>query len=470
MGAVPGLSVTMATALLVSLTYTWSAADALAMAMGVYVVGVYSGAVSAILVNIPGAPSNVVTAADGYKLTQRGEARKALIYTAFYSFTGSAFGLAALALLARPASALALRFQPADYFLLAVLGLVTAGGLSQSGSLAKGLTCSFAGLFFSLIGIDPVMGTPRLTFGIKALNAGIQTVPALIGLFGLAEVFMLIYKGAASSEPPAGRQEAEGERIDIGDMLRHFPNSLVYSLTGVLVGALPGAGSPVASFIAYGQAARLNRKPSRPFGEGAVEGVIASETANNACIGGAMIPMLTLGIPGDAVTAVMAAVFTVHGIQPGPLFLASNAELFGKIIEAGFISCVFLLLLGLFLAPRMTGVLRISGRYLVPAVALICAAGAYASSGRLFDVGVMVFFGLLGFFLRLGGFPLSPLILGLVLGGMADSNFRRAVSLASTADNFLAAMFGRPITLVLLALIVISLVVGGKRNAGRTEV
>ena len=461
-GAVPGLSVSMATALLVSLTYSWETRDALAAVMGVYVTGVFSGALSAILLNIPGAPSSVVTTLDGYPMAKRGEAFRALKYAVVYSFVGSVFGLLALALLAAPITSIALHFQPMDYFLLALFGLTTVGGLT-SGSFARGLASAVFGLFFSLIGMDSVLGTPRLTFGIRALNAGINTVPALIGLFGFAEVLSVVYAGC----PEAEENSMTRQEVPLKEILRELPRSMYYCLIGTLVGALPGAGGPVASFLAYGQAKKLVKHPSRPFGEGAVEGITASESANNACIGGALIPMLTLAVPGDAVTAIILSVFYVHGLQPGPMFLTTNAESFHVILGGGFISCVFLLLLGLLAAPHLAGVINVPKKTLMPVVAMLCAVGAFGCRGRLFDVSVMLFFGVLSFLMRIREYPVAPMTLALVLGGMMDSNFRRAVSLASSEDHMIMAMFGRPITMVLLILTVISLAAGagaGKRR------
>ena len=446
-GAIPGLSVSMATALLVSVTYTWSTADALAAIMGVYVVGVFSGAISAILINIPGAPSSVVTTLDGYPMARRGEAYRALLYATVYSFLGSVFGLLALGLLAKPMTAVALQFQPMDYFLLALFGLVTVGSLGAK-SFAKGLVSALLGVFLALIGLDSVVGTPRLTFGIQSLNAGIATVPALVGLFGFAEVLSAAADGGADGEV----RGIQKERVEIKTVLKEFWRSLYYCTIGTFVGALPGAGTPVAAFLAYGEARRIVKKPSRPFGDSAVEGIVASESANNACIGGALIPMLTLAVPGDAVTAIILSVFTIHGLQPGPTFLLTSADSFSAILAGGLLGCVFLLILGLLVAPRISRVVNIPRRILLPIVTVLCVIGAYACHNRLFDVGLMLFFGLLGFLLRRRGYSVAPVTLGLVLGGMMDASFRRAVSLASTAEQPLAALFGRPITVILLLL------------------
>ena len=451
-GAIPGLSVSMATALLVSITYTWQTSDALATIMGVYVVGVFSGAISAILINIPGAPSSVVTTLDGYPMARRGEAWKALKYATVYSFVGSVFGLVVMAALAKPITNLALKFQPMDYFLLAFFGLCTVGGLTSK-SFSKGLFSALIGIFFSLIGMDSVMGTPRLTFGIQNLKAGIPTVPALVGLFGFAEVLSTVYQGIQDGSV----MDIQQENVPMRTILKEFPRSLYYCLIGTLVGALPGAGGPVASFLAYGQAKKITKHPSRPFGDGAYEGLVASESANNACIGGAMIPMLTLAVPGDAVTAIILSVFYIHGLQPGPTFLKMGAWHFYEILAGGLIGCVFLLVLGLLVAPRISKVINIPKRIMMPIVAVLCVIGAYACNRRIFDVGLMIFFGVLGFVLRRRQFSTAPVTLGLVLGGMMDSNFRRAVSLASTSETPLKTMFWRPITMVLLVLTLITL-------------
>lgn len=443
-GAIPGLSVSMATALLVSITYTWEHSDALAMIMGVYVVGVFSGAVSAILINIPGAPSSVVTTLDGYPMSKKGQSYKALFTATIYSFIGSLFGLLALGLLAEPVSRVAIKFTKMDYFLLALFGLATVGSVSTK-NYAKGLISVMIGLVISMIGLDPLMGTKRLTFGIQNLTGGVSTVPALVGFFGFAEVLSVVYNMKQEQNVLA----MEKTKVSLKEILKSWKLSLYTSTIGLLVGALPGAGGPVASFIAYNEAKRLVKKPEVPFGEGAVEGIVASESSNNACIGGALIPMLTLAVPGDAVTAIILSVFYVHGLQPGPLFITQNKESFYSIVVAGIIACFALLLLGLIVAPRICKVITIPKNIMIPVVTSLCVIGSFACNNRLFDVGLMFFFGLMGFVMRRFDYPVAPLILAMVLGKMMDSNFRQAVSLASSSDNPFMAMFGHPITIVL---------------------
>ena len=394
-GAMPGLSVTMATAILVSVTFTWTVNDAMALMMGVYVVGVFSGAISAILINIPGAPASVATTLDGFPMTMKGQARKALRVATVYSFVGTLFGLIMLALLAKPVTKIALQFSPMDYFLLALFGLTTVGSLTSKNFL-KGLISATLGVIISLIGIDPIMGTPRFTFGSMKLQAGISLIAALIGLFGFSEILVQI--GQRSLQPIAGKLGKE--KVGFRQLMRHIPLSLQSAVIGTFIGALPGTGGPVASLIAYDQAKKTVRKPEVPFGEGAVEGIVASESANNACIGGALIPMLTLAVPGDAVTAVLLSAMYVHGLRPGPLLFTQTPDLFYVILAAGIIGSLSIIALGIGVAPLMARMVLIPKKILLPVVAILCIIGAYAINSSVFDILIMAIFGLIGFVMR----------------------------------------------------------------------
>jgi len=449
-GSIPGLSVSMATALLVSITYTWEPIEALAMIMGVYVVGVFSGAVSAILINIPGAPSSVVTTMDGYPLSRKGEAHKALFYATIYSFMGSVFGLVMLLILAKPIATIALKFTPMDYFLLALFGLATVGSVTAK-NYTKGLMSAALGLVISMIGLDPLIGTPRLSFGLYDLQAGVATVPALVGLFGLSEVLTVIYDDNFNQVV----MQMKKMKLSIKETLQYWKMGVYGSFLGSLIGALPGAGGPVAAFISYNEAKRLIKSPSVPFGEGAVEGIVASESSNNACIGGALIPMLTLAVPGDAVTAILLSVFYVHGLKPGPMFIRENPQMFHAIVIGGLVACVALLALGLLVAPRISKLISIPKSILLPMVSVLCVIGAFSGNNRIFDVTLMFIFGIIGFVMRQREYPVAPMVLAIVLGGMMDSNFRRAVSLAMSKDHVILSMINRPITLVLLAVTIL---------------
>lgn len=447
-GAIPGLSVPMALALLVSLTYTWDTKLALAAIMGVFVVGVFSGAISAILVNIPGTSAAVCTTLDGYPLAQRGESYKALYYATIYSFFGTLFGFAALVVVAKPISKLALSFTPMDYFLLALFGLVMVGTLTSE-NFIKGMISAMLGLLVAMVGMDPIVGGVRLSFGIAAFKGGISMVPVLIGLFGFAEVLTAI----SSRQFEQNIKSMKRSRMSLREVLNHWNISIPAALIGTVVGALPGAGGPVAAFMSYTYAKKRVKNPEVPFGEGAVEGIIASETANNACIGGALIPMLTLAVPGDSVTAIMLAVFYIHGLNPGPMFVTKRPDMFATILIGGLVGCVAMLIYGLLIAPRISKVILIPKRIMLPIITVLCMIGAFASNSRLFDVALMFAFGLIGFAMRRFGFGVSPMLLGVVLGSVMDSNIRRAITLYMTDDHMLLSMFGHPITIVLTLLI-----------------
>ncbi len=341
-GAVPGLSVTMATALLVSITFSWPVNLAIGTMLGLFVSGVYAGAVSAILINIPGAPSSVATTLDGFPMAQRGEAAFALWTATVHSFIGSVVGFVVLAFVAEPVTQIALKFSPMDYFLLALFGLSTVGSLTAK-SFTKGCIAASFGLLLSLVGSDPVSGVNRFTFGTLNLQAGIGIIPVLIGLFGFSEVLDQI---AAGNLKALASTIGKVKRDFIGQM-KYLGLSIRAALIGVIVGALPGAGGPIAALIAYDHAKKTVKNPERPFGTGTPEGVVASESANNACIGGALIPMLTLAIPGDAVTAVILAGFYVHGLRPGPMLFIDSPDLFRVVLAGGIVACAMMLFLGL---------------------------------------------------------------------------------------------------------------------------
>jgi len=451
-GALPGLSVTMATALLVSITFSWEVNHAMALIMGVYTVGVYAGAVSAILVNIPGAPSSVATTLDGYPMAKKGQALLALRTAAYYSFLGTIIGLIVLAISARPITRLALAFTPLDYFLLALFGLTTVGSLT-AGNFTKGMISALLGVLLSTIGMDPITGIGRFTFGSINLQRGIPIIPALIGLFGFSEI--LFQLGQKYKEHRLINIE-EG-KIKTREILSHWYLGIRSSIIGVFIGALPGTGGPIAALLAYEHGKNSTKNPKIPFGEGAIEGVVASESANNACIGGALIPMLTLAIPGDAVTAVILSAFYIHGLRPGPLLFSETPEMFAVVLAGGFIGSLMILILGLTVGPMLSKIVNIKKTYLFPVIGVLCVIGSYSASTNIFDIYLMLIFGIIGLVMKVRGYSLAPMVLGLVLGDIMDANFRRAVSLFSASDNLLKDILLKPITLVLLAAVALSI-------------
>lgn len=451
-GSVPGLSVTMATALLISVTFTWSMTDAIALIMGVFVSGVYAGALSAIVINIPGAPSSVATTLDGFPLARKGKAAEALFTATSHSFVGTLVGLVMLMLLIEPVTKVALNFSPLDYFLLACFGLSTVGALTSK-SFTKGIISATIGVMLSFVGMDEYTGEHRFTFDISELQMGINLVAVLIGLFGFSEVLSQLAEGHQDATATATGKF----KPSLKTFIKQLPLSLRSSIIGVFIGALPGAGGPVASLLSYDNARMTVKKPSAPFGEGAVEGIVASEAANNGCIGGALIPMLALAVPGDAVTAVILAAFYVHGLRPGPMLFEQSPEIFPVILAGGFTSAIIMLVLGVTIVPQLAKVVLIPKKLLMPMVAVLCVIGSYAVESSLYHVVLMLIFGLLGYFMRVRGYSVAPLVLGLVLGKIMDGNFRRAANLAEAGDNLLTMLLTQPISIVLLIMIVLSL-------------
>jgi len=463
-GALPGLSVTMATALLLSVTYSWPFYDAIALMIGVYVVGVYSGAISSILVNIPGTPASVATSFDGFPMSCKGNSKKALWIATVYSFIGTVFGLIVLSLIAKPLSKIALSFSPIDYFLLAFFGLTTVGSLTSK-NILKGHISAFIGVMISMVGIDSIMGVPRFTFGSLNLQLGIPIVPVLIGLFGFSEVLEQISSQTSSQISLLNNNE----RVSIKEILKYWKISLISSAIGTIIGILPGAGAPVASLLAYDSAKKYTKKPKIPFGQGAPEGIAASESANNACIGGALVPMLTLGIPGDAVTAVMLSAFYVHGLRPGPLFIKENPQAFELIVLSTLIGSFFIIILGFLFIPVLSKVVLVPKKIMLPLIAILCIIGAYSVNSSLYEVSIMTVFGVIGFFMRKTGFSTAAMVLGIVLGEMMDSNFRRALSLSGSVREMITGTFFKPISIVIIVFIVLSvfLSIKNKTNAAK---
>ena len=461
-GALPGLSVTMATALLLSVTYSWPFYDAIALMIGVYVVGVYSGAISSILVNIPGTPASVATSFDGFPMSCKGNSKKALWIATVYSFIGTVFGLIVLSLIAKPLSKIALSFSPIDYFLLAFFGLTTVGSLTSK-NILKGHISAFIGVMISMVGIDSIMGVPRFTFGSLNLQLGIPIVPVLIGLFGFSEVLEQISSQTSSQISLLNNNE----KVSIKEILKYWKISLISSAIGTIIGILPGAGAPVASLLAYDSAKKYTKNPEIPFGQGAPEGIAASESANNACIGGALVPMLTLGIPGDAVTAVMLSAFYVHGLRPGPLFIKENPQAFELIVLSTLIGSFFIIILGFLFIPVLSKVVLVPKKIMLPLIAILCIVGAYSVNSSLYEVSIMAIFGIIGFFMRKTGFSTAAMVLGLVLGEMMDSNFRRALSLSGSVRELITGTFLKPISIVIIVFIAFSifLSIKSKTNA-----
>ena len=447
-GAIPGLSATMAISLLVSFTFGWDTNAALAIMMGIHCGVVYGGSRSAILLNIPGAPAAVATALDGYPLAKKGLAGQAIGITTVSSVIGGFIGVVALAVGAPLISKLALKFAPRDYLLLAFMGLMLVGSLGTK-SAVKGFISATIGVTLGMVGMDPISGVGRFTFDNVYLLSGIDYVTALIGLFGVSEVLCQVL----DREAPVVKQKVDKIVPSFKTVLKYFPLTVRSSIVGVLVGALPGAGGDLSALITYDQAKRTVKNPEVPFGEGAIEGLVAPESANNATIGGAFIPMLTLGIPGDAVTAVMIGALTIHGLKPGPMLMTDTPHLFYYIVMSFVIANIFLLIFGLTGVKIFTKIVEIPKGILFPAIVILSVVGSYAINNSLYDIFWMLGFGVLGYILKRYDYPVAPAVLGIILAELIETNYRRAIILEKTIPNLLLSFFKHPISIVLVLII-----------------
>ena len=452
-GAIPGLSVTMAVSILISFTFKWNVNEALALIAGIYLGGVYGGSRSAILLNIPGAPAAIATALDGYPLAKMGQAGTAIGLTTIVSVLGGFIGVIALALFAPMISQLSLLFAPRDYLLLAIWGILLVGSLSGK-SLAKGVFAGAVGVLFGMVGLDPMTAEGRFTFGSVELSGGIPYVAAMIGFFGVSEVLAQMH----TLHVKPVKQDVSKILPSWSLLIKYLPLGLRCSTIGVIIGALPGAGGDIAALMAYDHAKRTTKHPSRPFGTGAYEGLVAPEAANNSAVGGAYIPMLTLGIPGDAVTAVIIGALYIHGLKPGPMMLIETPHLFWFAVGNLALANIFLLPLGLTGVKIFAKIVETPKAILLPLILVLSAVGTYAIQNNPVDIYWMLGFGVFGYFLKSYGFQVGPVILGIILGPLMDKSYRQAmISVADEPLAFLGEFFTSPISAVLVAALALTL-------------
>ena len=447
-GLLPGITVTMSIGLLVGLTFGMPALDALIILTCVFVGGIYGGSQSAILLNVPGSPAAAATALEGHEMCKRGDAGRAIGLSTVASFMGTIFGAVVLFAVAPAMAEFALKFSAWEYFLLALVGMAISAALCGR-SMALGLIGAFLGVLVALVGMDSVWGYQRFTYGSTDLAAGLSFIPAMIGLFGLAEVLHAL--SVPQGKPVATR--VTGLMTKFSDYWRYRMAILRANVIGVVIGALPGVGADIAAWVSYGTNRQLS-KEKELYGKGAPEGVISSETANNAAVGGTYVPMLTLGIPGDAVTAVILGGMVLHGLRPGPMFFLESPQYFAIIPTIMIIAAVFLLIFGLLLATVTPRILGVPAWILFPVVVLLAIVGSYAVNNRLFDVWVMFAFGLLGWGMRAVNVPTPPLVLGLILGPMADAEFRRALT---ASHGSLEPLYTRPLSIALILVLVLTI-------------
>ncbi|WP_443627827.1 tripartite tricarboxylate transporter permease [Candidatus Njordibacter sp. Uisw_002] len=454
-GCLPGLTATMGCALLVPFTFSLDPVQGLLMLMGIFTGGIYGGSISGILIRTPGTPAAAATLIDGYPLALKGEAGKAIGIATIASFVGGVIGALIMAFLAPEIAQFGLRFGPAEFFALAVFGLTMIISISGE-SLLKGAIAALFGLLLTTIGFDPLSGVPRFSFGNENLLGGITFIPALIGLFGFAQVFRNIEKMEIT---PHVKSKVGKILPSFKEIKSLFPTMLKSGGMGTFTGSVPGLGADVAAFVAYGEAKRTSKHPEQ-FGKGALEGVAAPEAANNGATGGAMIPMLTLGVPGDAVTAVLLGALTIHGFQPGPLMFRDNLDIVYPIF-AGMILCQFVLLfVGLSGARLFAKLINIDNKVLTPIIFLLCIVGSYSMRFSFWDVGLALTIGVLAYFMERAKFPVSPILLALILGPMAEQNMRRALMLSHDDPSIFLT---RPLSAAFLILAVFMAVTSYKK-------
>lgn len=449
-GVLPGLGPVGAISILLPLTFQLPPAGAIIMLAGIYNGAMYGGSTTSILINVPGEAASAVTCLDGYAMARKGRAGTALGIAVFGSFIAGTVGLIGLQLIGGPLSVLALKFGPPEYFAIILMGFTFIVYLAQ-GSMIKAVLMAATGILLSLIGLDPITSEQRFTFGNIHLFEGISVVPLAIGLFGLAEVFVNLEKTAP----------VRVLQVKIKNM---FPNKNQWlrarwaiargTVIGFFMGILPGGGPVLSTFMAYGVEKRVSKHPEK-FGHGAIEGVAAPESANNAAASTSFIPLMTLGIPPNVVLAVLFGAFMIHGVTPGPLLMTQHPEIFWGVIASMYMGNVILLILNLPLIPLWVQVLRIPDKILYPLIVLFCLLGAYSIHNSVFDMGVMVMFGVVGYLLNKFDFEAAPMILGFVLGPMFEVNLRRSLLMSQGSFTIFVE---RPIALVALMVCVILIV------------
>ncbi|WP_299138625.1 tripartite tricarboxylate transporter permease [uncultured Tateyamaria sp.] len=453
LGAMPGIGSTVAVAIVLPFTLTMGQAPAILLLLAVYAGSVYGGSIAAILINTPGTPQSAATCLDGYPMAQRGEAGLALGWATVASVVGGLVSAVVLIFAAPQLAAFALQFGPIETFALILLGMTCIVSVS-TGSVVKGLMAGMIGIFLSTVGGDPILGEMRFTFGNWQLFAGFNLLAVVIGVFALSEVFIRASKPISRV---SNLVAFSGIILPTWKMWKGRLRNLAKSVAiGNVIGVLPGTGAATAAFISYAEGRRSS--PNREgFGKGEPDGIVSSEAANNAVTGGALVPTMALGIPGDAITAVMLATLTLHGITPGPKLVDDNPTLIAAIFAGFFVINILLLPLGMLLSRVAAPILRIREAFMMTAIVILCAVGIYFVRGNPFDLLVMGGAGFVGFLLRRQGVPMAPLVIGMVLGPTLELTLRQGLIL--TDGNFLAFFTGHPIALVLAlaALLALSL-------------
>ncbi|MEO1017342.1 MAG: tripartite tricarboxylate transporter permease [Pseudomonadota bacterium] len=450
-GAIPGLSGAMLIALTLPLTFYMEPVNAIILLISMYVGAITGGLITATLLRMPGTPSNVMTTFDGYPMARAGRPGRALGLGITASFMGGIVSWIFLFLLAKPLSIIATRFGPFEYFTLILMAMVLIASVSQ-GSMVKGLIAGLLGMLVSMPGVDPSAGQPRLTFDWYMLNSGLKLLPVLIGVFAVSQIINDILEIGRKVERTESSNK--GLIMSFRDWGQHWFNMLRSSLIGTWVGILPGVGASIGSVMAYTTAKNTSKTPEK-FGKGAEEGIVASEAANNATVGGALIPLIAMGIPGSVIDAILIGALMIHSIQPGPTLFLTNADIVWAMIAACLVANIVMFFMMMGSVGFVARISTIPRTYMLPVIIVFCIIGSFALDNTMFDVWVMLIFGVLGFFMERAKMPLGPFVIGFVLAPLMEQKFRSGLMM--TAGD-VSPIFTRPIPLVFLLVSVALLV------------
>jgi putative tricarboxylic transport membrane protein len=451
-GAIPGLNTTLAVAIVIPLTFYLEPVEALALLTAVYKSGIYGGSISAVLLGVPGTPAAACTVRDGFAMAKNGQAKKALEAALYSSVFADVVSNTILILVASWLAQFALKFGPAENMLLVLFALIVVS-LVGSSSLLKGLLASIIGLSLAMLGMDPMTGTPRFTFGNINMLSGVTLIPTLVGMFAISEI-LVEYSDFCHSKKDGGSVDIPQDRkshLSMKEFFSYWRTLIRSSLIGVFIGALPGSGASTASFISYSMAQRSSKHPEE-FGEGSVEAICASESGNNGVCGATLIPLLTLGIPGDTITAIMYGALILQGITPGPLVFTQQGDMITGLYITLFICSIFMLVLGKIMSSAMTNVLNVPKGILFPIIMIICFAGSYSMNNTMYDILIMIIAGVFGYAYKRINMPIAPTLIGFILGTQMERSLLQSLI---KGGNKLSIFVGSPISIAFLVIIAI---------------
>ncbi|MEK6266284.1 MAG: tripartite tricarboxylate transporter permease [Clostridium sp.] len=452
-GAIPGMSAAMAIALCLPISFGLGPVEGLSLLLGLYIGGISGGLISAILLKMPGTPSSIATVFDGYPMAQNGEAGKALGVGIVYSFLGGLFSILCLIFISPSIAKIAVKFSPYEYFAVGIFALTLISSLAE-GSIVKGLISGLFGVSIALVGSAPIDSYKRFTFGIHDFDAGFSMLAVLIGVYAISEIISASGNKAKIQSKDIMKFKMKGFGFTLKEFFGQKWNLLRSSLIGTGIGILPGMGGGTSNILSYVAAKGQSKYPEK-FGTGIIDGIVASESANNASIGGAMIPLLTLGIPGDAVTAILLGGFMIHGITPGPMLFRTNTELVYSIFAALVVANIVMIVVLFFGIRQFVKLLQVPRNILLSVILVLCVVGAIANNNRIFDAYAMVAFGLIGYGLSKIKFPIPPVILGFILAPLIETNLRRGLMLS---NGSMTPFITKPISAVFLLAAALSII------------